>query len=99
MLCKSTVGCGHILYTNDEVVKPGQSVQVDLVRGDETHVFKHAEDALHTNTQTGSVTSLLLSISNLSPLSVIRTFPPLPPVLTKGVVSSGSERGVYVNSA
>lgn len=69
MLCKSTVGCGHILYTNDEVVKPGQSVQVDLVRGDETHVFKHAEDALHTNTQTGSVTSLspfLISLCCLS---------------------------------
>lgn len=51
MLCKLTVGNSHILYTIDGVVKPGQSVQVNLVRGDKTHVFKHAEDALQTHKQ------------------------------------------------
>lgn len=98
MLCKLTVGHNHILYTNYGVVKPGQSVQVNLVRGDKTHVFKHAEDALQTHKHNW-IHQLLLSNSNLSLLSVIHTFPPEPPVLTKGVVSSGSERGVYVNSA
>lgn len=35
-----------------EAVRPGQSVHVDLVRVDESHVFEHAEDALRTHAHT-----------------------------------------------
>lgn len=63
---------------NDGVVRPGESVQVNLVRVDETHVFKHAEDALQTQ-MTGPIASLLflsllLCTSNLFLLSVGITF-------------------------
>lgn len=55
---------------NDGGIRPGKGVQVNLVRVDETHVFKHAEDALQTQT-TPSVSShwLQLSTCNLSLLT------------------------------
>lgn len=32
-----------------DIVKPGKGVQVNLVCIDESHIFKHADDALQTN--------------------------------------------------
>lgn len=32
-----------------DIVRPGESVQVNLVCIDESHIFKHADDALQTN--------------------------------------------------
>lgn len=85
-----TCTCKHGTWA-DGAVKPGKSLQVNLVSVDETHVFKHAEDALQTH-NTSRFKVPLFSFALLSLL-------PRPRFLTMGVVSSGRERGVYVNSA
>lgn len=32
-----------------DIVRPGESVEINLVCGDESHILKHADDALQTN--------------------------------------------------
>lgn len=51
---------------SDGFVRPGESVHVNLVCVDETHVFKHAEDALQTHT-TASVTFCSFSLPSSNP--------------------------------
>lgn len=83
----------------DGVVRPGESVPVNLVCVDETHIFQHAEDTLQTHTTTGSVTSVsYLRVCLIHFVSLI-FFSLKPLIITMGVVSSSRERGVYVNSA
>lgn len=71
-------------------LKPCKCVHVNLVCVDEAHVFEHTEDALQTHKHNQSISFPCV-------LSVLLSLPPS--FLTMGVVSSGRERGVYVNSA
>ena len=56
----------YSVYEMMGVVRPGESVHVNLVCVDETHVFKHAEDALQTHNRISYISVSLNASLDLS---------------------------------